>query len=340
MAGNTRQLRIINANAIRRALKKAPGSTKAEIARASGLSYATCNTIVNQLAATGEVLETPLPTAGSGRPAAQYHYNPHFSYWLCISLSFDNHRPAAQSTVFNLLGQPVSEALQKFDALTVKGLTHFIETQIAGHPGISIVALGIPGVVQNGKSVAYCDIPAFNNCPLAEQLQKALGLPVFLENDMNLAVLGFHQSRGLAPAASVAGVLFPLGNGPGAGLLADGRIMRGAGNFAGEIAWLPFMPEEVRRGRPVAGPALVDTVAKTLVSLIAIVSPHILLLGGGLLQAGMLPAIRQSCRQLLPAQQLPEIYFEASFSPHIMLGLLALVREYVENTVQLIEKPL
>lgn len=66
----------------------------------------------------------------------------------------------------------------------------------------------------------------------------AVGTPVMLENDVNLAVLGeqwLGRGQGIDDLAFIA-----LGTGIGAGLIVNGALVRGAAGTAGELGYLPF----------------------------------------------------------------------------------------------------
>ena len=81
----------------------------------------------------------------------------------------------------------------------VKVVARLIETirrqrEIAAQKGFEICAVGVgaPGVIQGDKGIVVKspNFPDWNNLPLKDQLEKALGVPVFLENDANAAALG------------------------------------------------------------------------------------------------------------------------------------------------------
>lgn len=85
---------------------------------------------------------------------------------------------------------------------------------------------------ERGVVVASPNLP-LADVPLAFALEKALGLPVVLENDVNAAV------RAEATIGVAAGlrdvVMLTLGTGVGGGLWLDGRVYRGANGGAAEL---------------------------------------------------------------------------------------------------------
>ena len=72
-------------------------------------------------------------------------------------------------------------------------------------------------------------------------LERALGAPVLVENDVNLAVLGEHW-QGAARGHDTCAFVF-VGTGIGAGILIDGELHRGHSFMAGEIAVMCMGPQ-------------------------------------------------------------------------------------------------
>ncbi|HEX2552584.1 MAG TPA: ROK family protein [Microvirga sp.] len=98
-------------------------------------------------------------------------------------------------------------------------------------------AVGSPGIVQpdTGFVLDAPNIVGFDRLDVPGALRAACGVPVAVENDVNMAALGEHGGRGASTFAFVA-----LGTGIGMGLIVDGRPVRGARGAAGEIAHLPL----------------------------------------------------------------------------------------------------
>jgi glucokinase len=76
---------------------------------------------------------------------------------------------------------------------------------------------------------------------LADRLRGRLGVPVHLENDVNVAALGAFAHFALAPSASLAYV--NVGTGIAAGFVLGGRLWRGVTGGAGEIGHIPMRPD-------------------------------------------------------------------------------------------------
>src|SRR5438094_9627367 len=108
-----------------------------------------------------------------------------------------------------------------------------------GH-AVEAIGVGVPGPVDPtlgrvGEHVPH--VPELAGHPLAAELAERFRRPAFVDNDVNALALGewmFGAGRG---ARSLV-VLAP-GTGFGAGIVLDGRLVRGAAGFGGELGHTP-----------------------------------------------------------------------------------------------------
>lgn len=104
------------------------------------------------------------------------------------------------------------------------------------------VSFGGPFDPQSGIFDSPANLPGWKAFPLRQVLQEAFPhLPVLIENDANAAALAewrFGAGRGYRHLLYVT-----MGTGIGAGILADGRLLRGANNAAGEIGHVCLLPD-------------------------------------------------------------------------------------------------
>jgi glucokinase len=101
-------------------------------------------------------------------------------------------------------------------------------------PGVSAVGFGIPSLVEadTGVSVSSVHLP-LADVPFRDLMQDRLGLPVFVDNDVNLAALA-EQRLGAGRGSRVM-VMLTLGTGIGGAIVIGGRVFRGADGAAGEL---------------------------------------------------------------------------------------------------------
>lgn len=106
------------------------------------------------------------------------------------------------------------------------------------------VAISIAGVVDPDRGViTVANIPCINGRALAQELRQALGLPVLVLNDADCFALAEAAVGAARGHRNVFALI--LGSGVGGGLLIDGRVVQGAGGYAGEWGHGPVIRDPV-----------------------------------------------------------------------------------------------
>ena len=97
------------------------------------------------------------------------------------------------------------------------------------------VVVGVPGVVEtgSGRLTLATNVPGLEKRDWGANLRERLGLPVSLENDINLAAVG-ERWRGVARGVEDL-VFLSVGTGLGSGLVLRGELHRGRNGAAGEV---------------------------------------------------------------------------------------------------------
>jgi glucokinase len=106
--------------------------------------------------------------------------------------------------------------------------------EAARGPGTEAVGIGIPSAVEfaTGTAKSGVNVP-LAGVPLREVLTERLGLPVFVDNDANVAALAEAHDGGELVTQHL--VMFTVGTGVGGGLVLGGRLYRGATGAGAEI---------------------------------------------------------------------------------------------------------
>ncbi len=100
---------------------------------------------------------------------------------------------------------------------------------------IRAVGIGSAGVIdnKNGVIIKSPNIAAWKNYPLAEILKAEMGIPVYLENDAAVAVIGeWWKGNG---AGYKNWIMLTLGTGIGGGAVVNGQLLTGRDGFACEF---------------------------------------------------------------------------------------------------------
>lgn len=105
------------------------------------------------------------------------------------------------------------------------------------------VGLGAPGPLdlENGCSLGMPNLRGWENVPIVAELERRLGLPVALLNDVRahtLAELELGAGRGCRNL-----VCFALGTGVGGGVVVDGRLLLGLNGTVGELGHQTIEPD-------------------------------------------------------------------------------------------------
>lgn len=231
--------------------------SRASIAKQTGLSKQTVSELVRILEEEGWVRETGRTSGHVGRTATTFELVPDSAYMAAADLGGTKLRVA----VVDLAGKVLAEVVEATDpdggravakqigALITRACreeslsTERIRQTVVGCPGVPDQATGRVRFAPNISGTEDFDFRA--------AVGDAVGTPVLLENDVNLAVLG-EQWLGAGQGADHLAFI-ALGTGIGAGLIANGSLLRGATGAAGELGYLPFGadpfdPESLRVG--------------------------------------------------------------------------------------------
>lgn len=136
----------------------------------------------------------------------------------------------------------------------------------------SAVGIAVPGIYHAHRGTVWApNIPGWEDFPLRDIVGKALGrdTPLVIDSDRAAYIAG-ESWHGAARGARDA-IFIAVGTGIGAGILADGRILRGHRDIAGAIGWLaldrPFRQAYVECGcfeHHASGPGLLEVAREML----------------------------------------------------------------------------
>ena len=115
----------------------------------------------------------------------------------------------------------------------------FVKHRLMGMRFLGI-GVGIPGAALSRDGDRWHvvqELPGWRNVPLRQIFDEALGVTVLLENDAGAAALAEYYLGGSMRRTSTV-VVFLLGYGIGAGVIEDGRLIKGEFGGSGEIGML------------------------------------------------------------------------------------------------------
>lgn len=313
-AAHPQAMRLAMLKAVRLKLLRLGSATKAELSRSAGISFPTVGKLLDRMVKDGEAKVVGLDESSGGRRALRYAMNPEHVLGLAVFLERDE----TVFAVFDCLGE-VKERGRRASVLDEgpDALAELVREIVQAHPKIGATAIGVPGAVNGGRAFHIPDYEKFRDVDLAALFEERLSMPAVVENDMNAAVIGYRDRSGGTAGPSV--VYLYLGkNGPGAGLLVNGDVVRGSTFFSGEVSFVPLdrdrsferaLDEEggPGRGRDPLPPGAVEAIARLVASLAAILNPGEVVFNREEASGETLAAIAAKGAEYVPAEHLPRL---------------------------------
>jgi predicted NBD/HSP70 family sugar kinase len=240
--GTLAWLRERNRERVVGVLRMLGATSQADIARATGLSRTTVSTLVASLKDSGLVFEIDpkASDARGGRPGIQLVLRESSRAVIGIDFGHSHIRVAVADLAHNVLAERMGELdvnHRAFDALDASAR---MVDEVLAESGLSrdvviCAGIGIPGPVDRARGTvgSATILPGWLGLRIASEMEQRLGVPVEIENDANcgaLAELTWGAGRDCTNFAYIKAA-----TGIGAGLVVDGRLLRGASGTAGEI---------------------------------------------------------------------------------------------------------
>jgi glucokinase-like ROK family protein len=243
--GTLAWLRSVNRDRVIGALRRSEGLSQADLARATGLSRTTVSSLVAELKADGQVREVAVVRPGrrGGRPALQLMLEEGRRAVIGIDFGHTHVVVAIAEPGPRILAERRSELDVDHDARAALDEAARLVDEVIAETGIDRAELiglgmGVPGPVDRARGTVGSTtiLPAWTGLQIADEIGQRLGLRVGIDNDANLGALAeltWGAGRGCSDFAYIKAA-----TGVGAGLVVDGRPLRGVSGTAGEIGHL------------------------------------------------------------------------------------------------------
>lgn len=296
---------------IRSVLLTQGNATKIELSQKLDISFPTISKFLALMVSKGEVVSVGLDSSSGGRRAKRYTYNSNYMLGLAIILE----KSETSYTVFNCLGDVIEQG--STDSILMKEVSHlitFISNKKEFHPTIQTVSIGVPGAVDNGKAFYIQGYEHYQNVDLKQLVEEQLSIATVVENDMNAAVIGYMAQRKSSEDISLF-YLYLGQNGPGAGIVVNGRVVRGKTFFSGEVQFIPQYNEqnflealttketEATKNLHIDKP--VDAISRLVGTVTSILNPHYFILCEEEIDTSMLQQITEQSAVYVPKEHLP-----------------------------------
>jgi predicted NBD/HSP70 family sugar kinase len=214
--------------------------TRAQLAAITGLARSTVSQRVDLLIEHGYLEEAGEAPSSGGRPPTVLRFAAEAGVILVADLGATHCRLAITNLVGEFLAEHPAEmdiaagpefvlpwVLDRFDDL--------LETARRRREDVRGVGVGLPGPVEfaAGRAVNPPIMPGWDGVSVPNIFGERFPAPVLVDNDVNIMALGEYQAhwRGIADDL----LYIKVGTGIGSGILAGGRIHRGAKGAAGDL---------------------------------------------------------------------------------------------------------
>lgn len=236
----------VNRSAILAHLAANGPQSRAQLARTLHLSTALMSQLTRRLITDGLVIELENAPGPRGRPARLLGLNSTAGNAIGIRLGAEHItlvELGIDSTLIRSATERIDSGSAGFLSEVARLTQHFVEGS-APRPLLG-VGVGVPGSVDDQSSgVVDSIVLGLDRAPVGTALQRALGLPVIVENDVKALAVG-ERLYGLGRHFDDFLVL-TVGPEIGAALIVNGMIFRGSSGRAGDIGHVPIQEDGPR----------------------------------------------------------------------------------------------
>jgi predicted NBD/HSP70 family sugar kinase len=221
-------------------------TTRADLARVTGMARSTISQRVDALVAHGLIREADESESTGGRPPRQLRLRTEDNAVMGVDLGATHCRLA----LMDISGQVLAS---REDALLIDEGPEAVLTHVdrrlhdlldeANKPleALRAIGMGVPGPVEfaSGQPNNPPIMPGWNEYPIPEFFTERYGISVLVDNDVNVMALG-EQRRAFPDTRYL--MFVKIGTGIGCGIVVDRALYRGADGCAGDIGHIRLDP--------------------------------------------------------------------------------------------------
>jgi len=246
-------MREMNLALVLNTLRKNKTVSRAEIARITGLQKATISNLVRELLEKEYVIELGVQASSNqvGRPSSSLALNPEAGYIIGAEIGVDYIVVVATDFAANIIDQHHESTrghLATQDEIldrTIQNINSVYRRITEHNRPIFGIGLGVPGLVNSHTgSLLFAPNLGWRDIPVCNIMQQAFPLPVYVDNEANLAALG--ETYFGAGQDSDFVLYIVTGIGLGGGIVIDRKLLTGGAGFSGEFGHMTVEPAGLR----------------------------------------------------------------------------------------------
>ena len=263
---NSASVRRYNERLLLQALRRNEPASKADLARHANLTSTAVGSIVDSLGRAGLIEYTGRRLEGQrGQPASLLRLDPRGAFGIGVRLD----RTSIETVLVNFAGDVLARSALDTVLPHPSVVLKIVERDIANMLGLlseserdRLTGIGVAQPYNLGSWLRELGVSAdtlsadtfraWDQADFPDALSRALGLPVFSENDGNAAAIA-ELFYGHGRRCDDFVYLF-LGSAIGGGIAIDGDCLRGATGNAGDIGVIPVPPSRLPSAPQPSGP--------------------------------------------------------------------------------------
>jgi len=229
-----------SAGALLQLVRSGEAGTRSELAALTGLARSTISQRVDRLIEHGYLIDAGEGPSSGGRPPTVLEFNRQAGIILVADLGATHCRLAATDMAGEHLHERAADvAIASGPEMVLPWVLEQFDEILAelGTPADRVrgVGIGLPGPVEfaTGRAVNPPIMPGWDGYPVPAAVKERFDVPVLVDNDVNIMALGEYWSYWRDTARDL--LFVKVGTGIGCGIVAGGRIHRGAQGAAGDI---------------------------------------------------------------------------------------------------------
>lgn len=240
-------LKDMNRQKVYDLLNELEETSKAELSKLTGISAPTVIKIINFLQEKALIEETGSGESAMGRKPHMLKLNKNRFYSIGVIYDGDFLKAGIvnlRNEIIYIKKEHVTGALDDALCRALISLINdiLVESNIRRTDVLGI-GLGIPGIIDIDSCTVEMApligvVEKTDMTPFLQKIRSYYNMPVFVENDLSMEVMGEFYSLNLDKESDL--IFLSLGTGIGSGVMLGGKLRRGARGMCGEVGYMEF----------------------------------------------------------------------------------------------------
>lgn len=231
----------INISIIFNYLRESSPISRSKISEDLKISAASVSRAVEKLIKEGYVVESGKQNTKMGKKPILLEINSEKGYVIGVDLSKERIRFSLADfkgiEFRKCVGSKVTESKEIIDNI-ISGIKESLKKDKISMNKIKAICLAIPAAIDinSGKIITAALYPQWKDINFKKILKDEFKVPIFIENDVNLAAFGEKHFGGAKQYENF--IFIEVSEGIGAGIIIDNKLFRGNFGSAGEIGFM------------------------------------------------------------------------------------------------------